>query len=115
MISSHLVMYQVDDGTQVVFEIEPIEGYTPAGGAGDVIGAVRTAVEPAVNAAKEVLDRVRQLSPAGVEVKFGIKVTGKANWIVAKAATEGNFEVTLSWQPQRQVATAQDQTSPDHD
>jgi hypothetical protein len=26
-------------------------------------------------------------------------VTGTANWLVAKAATEGNFEVTLSWSP----------------
>ncbi|GAB3934514.1 hypothetical protein GCM10027614_07660 [Micromonospora vulcania] len=48
-----------------------------------------------------MLDRVRELAPDGVEVKFGVKVTGTANWLVAKAATEGNFEVTLSWSPQR--------------
>ena len=35
--------------------------------------------------------------PDSVEVKFGIKVTGTADWLVAKAATEGNFEVTLKW------------------
>jgi hypothetical protein len=92
-----IVTYQVEDGTEVLFEIEPVEGYTPAAGLGDVVGVVGKAVEPTIAAAKEVLDRVRRLGPDGVEVKFGVKVTGKANWIVAKVATEGSFEVTLSW------------------
>ena len=35
----------------------------------------------------------------GADAKVGIKVTGTANWVVARAATEGNFEVTLTWQP----------------
>jgi hypothetical protein len=98
MTSSQVVRYEVGDGTEVLFEIEPVEGFTPAGTEA-VVGAVRTAVAPAVAAAGEVLDQVKRLRPDGVEVKFGIKVTGKMNWLVAKAATEGNFEITLKWQP----------------
>lgn len=30
-------------------------------------------------------------------MKFGIKVSGGANWFVAKTAGEANFEVTLTW------------------
>lgn len=30
-------------------------------------------------------------------MKFGVKVTGKMNWMVAKASTDANFEVKLIW------------------
>jgi hypothetical protein len=30
-------------------------------------------------------------------VKFGVKASGEASWLVAKAAGEANFEVTLTW------------------
>jgi Trypsin-co-occurring domain 1 len=98
MAAGQVVTYAVGDGVVVGFEIEPVEGFVPAG-ADEVAGRVRSAVEPAVAAARAVLGRVRELSPDGVEVEFGVKVTGTANWLVVKAATEGNFEVTLSRSP----------------
>ena len=97
-MTSQVVTYAVGDDTVALFEIEPVEGFEPAG-IGDVAGLVREAVEPAVLAAREVLAQVKRLSPGRVEVKFGIKVTGTMNWLVARAATEGNFEVTLAWEP----------------
>ena len=93
---SQVVTYAVDDGTTVSFEIQPVEGFVPIG-AEDVAGRVRAAVEPAVAAARVVLDRVREMAPDTVQVKFGVKVSGTANWLVVKAATEGNFEITVSW------------------
>jgi hypothetical protein len=60
---------------------------------------VRDAVAPAIEAAKAVLEKVKEIKPDGVEVKFGVKVTGEANWVVARAATEGSFEITLTWTP----------------
>jgi Trypsin-co-occurring domain 1 len=104
---SRVVTYQVDDETTVGFEIEPVEGFVPAG-IDDIAGQVRKAAEPAVAAARAVLERVRALSPDGVEVTFGIKVTGTANWLIAKAATEGNFEVKLSWRPGQHPTDAED-------
>ncbi|MFC6022941.1 CU044_2847 family protein [Plantactinospora solaniradicis] len=95
---SQVVTYRVDDEVEVQFEFEPVEGFTPAG-VEEVAVRVREAVEPAVAAARTVLEQVRALGPEGVEVTFGIKVTGTANWLVAKAATEGNFGVKLSWGP----------------
>lgn len=97
-MSSEVVRYQVDEKTVAQFEIEPVEGFQPAG-AGDIAGRVREAAGPAVEAARELLVQIKELAPDGVQVKFGIKVTGTANWLVAKVATEGNFEVTLTWQP----------------
>jgi hypothetical protein len=97
-VSTEVVTYQVDASTTVSFEIEPPPGFRQAG-AGEIVGKVRDAVGPAVEAAKVVLDKVKEACPHEVEVKFGIKVSGSANWLIARAATEGSFEVTLSWSP----------------
>ncbi|BCY13123.1 CU044_2847 family protein [Actinoplanes sp. L3-i22] len=93
-----MARYLVGDEKSVEIEISAVDGFVPAG-VGEVAGYVRDAIEPAVAAARVVLDRVADLAPRGVEVKFGVKVTGTANWVVAKAATEGNFEITLKWEP----------------
>ncbi|WP_187414344.1 CU044_2847 family protein [Nonomuraea sp. PA05] len=96
---SQVVTYELDDATEVRFEIEPTPGYQPAGGADEIVGRVRKAIGPALNAAALVLDQARRATPDEIQVKFGIKVTGTMDWLVAKAATEGNFEVTLTWRP----------------
>ncbi|NLU81005.1 hypothetical protein HCA58_22170 [Micromonospora sp. HNM0581] len=95
-MQSEVVRYQVDETTVALIEVEPPTGFQPAG-AGDVAGWVRESAAPAVAAAQELLEQVKAISPDAVEVKFGIKATGTANWVVAKATGEANFEVTLHW------------------
>ncbi len=95
-MASQVVTYRVDESTTVKFEIEPSEGFQPAG-PDQVLGWVKEAVVPAVEAAKAVLEKAKEAQPDQVEMKFGIKVSGGTNWFVAKAAGEGNFEVTLTW------------------
>ncbi|MGH3928663.1 MAG: CU044_2847 family protein, partial [Pseudonocardiaceae bacterium] len=90
-----VVGYTLDDETVVRFEIEPSADFRPAG-PDEIVGRIRAAVAPAVEGARAVLEQVKQAAPDVIEVKFGIKVSGTANWLVAKAATEGNFEVTLT-------------------
>jgi hypothetical protein len=102
-MASEVVRYRVDPGTVAEIEIEPVSGHRPAGGVGDLAGTVKEAVGPSVAAAKVLLDQVKEIAPDAVEVKFGVKVTGTAHWVVAKAATEANFEVTLSWGPDTQA------------
>ncbi|WP_113698937.1 CU044_2847 family protein [Nonomuraea lactucae] len=110
---SEVVAYYVDESTTVQLEIEPSPGFQPAG-PGEIVGKVRESLDPAVKAAQVVLERVREACPDEVQVKFGIKATGTMNWLVAKAATEGNFEVTLTWRSgaaedkQGSAATGQD-------
>jgi hypothetical protein len=101
VMSSQVVTYTADDGEPVMLEIEPAQGFAPAG-PGEVLGRVREAIAPAVEAAKAVLDKVKEIGPDEVEVKFGVKASGQANWLVAKAAGEGNFEVTLTWSRREQ-------------
>ncbi|MGI9000724.1 MAG: CU044_2847 family protein [Pseudonocardia sp.] len=97
-MAASVVTYALDEETVVRFEIEPSAGFRPAGPA-EIAGRIRDAVAPAVEAARVVLDRVREAAPDEVTVKFGIKVSGTANWFVAKAATEGNFEIEMTWSP----------------
>jgi mevalonate kinase len=102
IVTSQIVKYEVDESTRAAFVIDPDEwaDWQDAGvRSGDVAGAVKDAVEPAVQAAKVVLDRIKEINPGTVEVKFGIAVSGGANWGIAKATAEGSFEVTLTWNP----------------
>ena len=90
------VSYVLGDGTTVQFDIDPVDGWQPAG-LEDVVGAIDYAIAPLVAGAGLVLEKLKAIRPDEIEVKFGVKVSGTANWVVAKAATEGNFEVTLTW------------------
>ena len=93
-----VVTYLVDESTTVGFEIEPMPGFRPAD-ADKIAGRVRDAVGPAVEAAKVVLDKVKESCPDEIEVKLESRSPAAANWLIAKAATEGSFEITLSWTP----------------
>src|SRR4051812_40413038 len=90
--------YAVGEDTVVQFEVAPTQEWVEASpDPHRVIEQVKAAVEPAVQSARAVLERARAMGPDEVEVKFGIKVSGTATWLVAKAATEANFEVTMTW------------------
>jgi hypothetical protein len=93
-----VVTYAVDESTLVHFEIEPGDGFRPAS-PDEVLGRVGDAVRPAMDAAKAVLDKAKETRPDEIELTFGIKVSGTANWLVARAAAEANFAVTLRWRP----------------
>ncbi len=97
-MAAPVVRYTLDDGTVVSFEAEPSEGFRPAG-PDEIVGRLREAIGPAIEGAKVVLDKARESWPDAVEVKFGVKVSGTMSWLVAKAASEGNFEITLTWKP----------------
>ncbi|MEU5577746.1 CU044_2847 family protein [Streptomyces huasconensis] len=97
-MATQFVSYALDDETVVRFEVEPGDDWQPVS-ADDIVGRVRDAAGPAVDAARTVLRRVAELQPDQVQVKFGLKVNGSANWVVAKAATEANFEISLTWEP----------------
>lgn len=96
-MSEEVVRFTTEDGTVVLFEVDPPEGYGNAGADDELIGRIEEAVEPAVKAARVVLSKLRDARPDEVAVKFGVKVSGQANWLIAKAATDANFEVTLTW------------------
>lgn len=93
-----VVRYQLDEQTAVGFEIESAPGFRQAG-AEELVGDLRRALAPAVKGTRAVPDNVREPSPDEVQVRLGIKVGGTMSWLIAKAASEGNFEVTPTWKP----------------
>ena len=110
-MASQTVKYQVDESTVVGFEFDPDQGWRPAG-AKEILGEVGKAVGPAIDAAKVVLDKVKEARPDEIEIKFGVKVNGEANWLIAKAASEANFEITLSW-AREHAERAREEPEPD--
>ena len=105
-VGSQVVKYQLDDSTFAAFEFEPGSGFHQAG-VKEFAGQVSKAVEPAVRAAGVVLEKVKEIKPDEIEVRFGVKVTGEASWVVAKAATEGSFEISLKWSPDSAQSAAE--------
>jgi hypothetical protein len=93
-----IVTYALDNSTKVRFEIDPPAGFQDAG-TDKVIGKVQDALSPAIDTAKLVLDKLKEVKPGEVTVTFGLKVSGKLDWFIARAGTEGNFQITLTWQP----------------
>ena len=97
---SDFVEFKLDDGTPVLFETaesdlvrrhatdtEATEG-----------GALGAKLAGAAATAEAVSQTLRQrLSPDELTLELGLKVSGQANWFVAKAATEGTVKVTLKW------------------
>ena len=92
-----IVSYAVDDETVVRFEIDPNDEWEDVTSSDRILGRIREAVAPAAQGAREVLDALKDAGPLQVEVKFGIKVQGGTDWLIARAATEGNFDVTMTW------------------
>lgn len=90
------VRYALDEHTMVAFEIEPPPGFQQAG-AHELVGDLGEALAPAVMGARAVLDKVKESGPDEVQVRFGIKVSGTMNWLIARAAADGNFEVVVAW------------------
>lgn len=91
IVASSVAQYAVDDETVVRFEFDPPPGFRAAGAA-EIAGQVRETLAPTAQAARVVLDKVREARPDEVKLKFGIKISGGANWLMAKMPTEANFE-----------------------
>lgn len=95
------------NGSQGDFKIEVHEvssGGRIKVGAGTTV-AQKTAeqMDEAINVAQQVAGRAaQQLStmdnrPDEVQLKLGLKFTVEAGVLIAKTATEGNLEITLTW------------------
>jgi NTP-dependent ternary system trypsin peptidase co-occuring protein len=94
------VEFELPDGALVLFETadsdlvrhhgadaKPTEG-----------GALGEKLTGAAETAEAVSKALRErLSPDELTLELGLKVSGQANWFVAKAQSEGTIKVTLKW------------------
>lgn len=102
---TQVVEFPLDGGDFVLVEVSDLGGgdVDRVGRAGtmvretgetlqDVLRGTRSAIE-------SVLGQMRDMAepPDKVTLKFGIKFTASAGVVVAKAASEANFELTVEW------------------
>jgi hypothetical protein len=100
----HLVRFPMARGEYVVVEMgdEQLGGFAPAAAEPGEVAATATesfehAVDRLLPAVRAISERMQQLAPEEVTVALGVKLTAEAGVIVAKAAAEANFTVTLKW------------------
>jgi hypothetical protein len=104
---SRLIEVPLSAGGSITVEVdEPAGGRTMRGGergaelverGGRTLEESLGTIAPAL---REVLDRVRGVSTelSQVEVELGLKLTGEAGMVIAKAGAEANFRVLVRWQ-----------------
>ncbi|MFI6872623.1 CU044_2847 family protein [Streptomyces sp. NPDC050400] len=107
-----LVEFTVEDGAPgpVLFEADPADDESGARlvSRSRETGAVRatttfeTALDSVRSAAQSALRVLRDgpLSPDGVEIEFGVKLSAEAGAVITKGSAEGHLVVRLSWAPQ---------------
>jgi len=105
-----LVEFEVagSPGETVLVEVDetPSEvGEERAARPGEVQRAGRSleeALERVKPAASALVEKVRSLAepPDEATIAFGVKLTGKAGAVLASAALEANYQVTLTWKRQ---------------
>lgn len=101
---AYLVEFPVAGGEKVVVEMddEQLGGFTPAAvSPGEVAVTAADSFESAIDrllpAVRAVGDRMNELAPDEWTVALGVKLTAEAGVVIAKAAGEANFTVTLKW------------------
>ena len=92
------------DGGSVIVELgdEQLAGFSPAAvSPGEVAAKATASLEDALDrlipTIQTIGDRVKSLAPDECSVALGVKLTAEAGVIVAKAAGEANFTITLKW------------------
>lgn len=55
------------------------------------------ALDKVVPLATTALEKLKEASPKGVEIKFGLKLSADAGVILSTVGAEVNFEVTMKW------------------
>jgi len=59
--------------------------------------AFDASLESLTHFSKAVFDKIKDISPDEVELELSVKISGEGGLIIAKAKTEGNFSLKLTW------------------
>ncbi|MGW2248894.1 CU044_2847 family protein [Kitasatospora sp. NPDC001660] len=97
-----LLRFQGPDDSSLVVEVDDDSPGIQLVSRGDEgIAEAAHRLDAALAACRPTLESVlavlKHLRPEEIEVSFGIKLNAEAGVVIAKTATEGHFDVTLSW------------------
>jgi hypothetical protein len=99
---------KLDDGSPVVFEVEPHghpPGPSPVSRFSDTLekagGSIEESLDSVKRLAETVVRKLRESAPETpneIQVSFGLKVVAELQaFAIAKASGEANYTVTLKW------------------
>ncbi len=96
-----LMRYQLEDGSEVMFEFENSTLVDSHGG-GDVVhegGRLAGKLAGITAAAQQVAQAMREkVEPGELQLELGVKIAGEVNaWFFAKQQGEATIKVTLTW------------------
>jgi hypothetical protein len=101
---AYLVEFPTAAGEKVLVEMDDdqLAGFAPAAvNPGEVAlvaaGSLEAAIDRLLPALRSIGARLRTLTPDELTVELGVKLTAEAGVVVAKAAGEANFTITLKW------------------
>jgi len=104
---AELAQFPLNGGGVLVVEVEPSDSpikRVMRGGTAEVaIATANATFESALQtvrcAAEGILHQLRSLAepPDEVAVEFGVKMNAETGAIIAKASTEANFKINLTW------------------
>jgi hypothetical protein len=76
---------------------QPLPGRVNIAEPATTVGSFEKAWDDVYPAVTTLSEKLKKLSPDGVEVKFGLTLKAEVGAISSKGSAEGNFEVTLKW------------------
>jgi hypothetical protein len=92
----------LEGGEKVLIEAHDVGGEVERVGIGDKAAKTFEVAWDAVTPVVKALARkLVAAAPAEAQVKFGVKVSTELDAIIASTRGEANFEVTLTWKPQK--------------
>jgi Trypsin-co-occurring domain 1 len=91
------VTYATLGGDDIRVEIERSpDGFMPVSG-DRPLGRVERLFEPVFSAVEGFLHGARRTRPDEISLRFGVKVTGGGNAVIAKDLDSGSFQVSMTW------------------
>jgi hypothetical protein len=93
----------LNSGADVLYEVDgPVPG--PVSNEG-IVKDLRPRLDAVLEVVKDTAESVHnslariptEAKPDGINVTFGIKLTGEAGVVFAKAGSDATFEITLNW------------------
>jgi len=102
LMHTETLILSEDDNSEVVFEVEEVRKgpqHVSTGAVDKAKKKFKEVIDDIAPLTKQIIESLTQDAPSldSIEVEMGIKVSGEAGAVIAKASTEGNLVLKMKW------------------